>query len=296
MDNELEIQEPIEPMDLSAALKAYQQQNKEMAEETVSDTEAGGGEPTQDSGELEQPVAQEAAGQPAYDGGYTDVGGSAIEHEAIDYSAWKQAEVESINQEAVRLANEKFKELGIKKFGINDLYQRNEETGEVVFTNPDNPRQPFTSRSQAQDWINSFNQQVDMEYRKLAYEKQREVYESRQPALRMIEFAPTYERMSQDEKDVFDSLIEPYAIKDSDGEPVGFSCDLNAAMVQATKIVSRFAGRTQQEQPQESQQEPQSSGPALDMKGSRTNEQPKQGEPKNLAEAMMMYNNRKGKN
>lgn len=288
MNDEPTAQESFEPADLSEALKAYQQQNEVVAEE-----------PVQNAGprEHESPSADEDAGEsgsseeegPADDGGYTDAGGSSADYEGVDYEAWRKTEVDAINQEAVRLANDKFKELGIKKFGINDLYQRNEETGEVVFANPDNPKQPFTSRSQAQEWINSFNQQVDLEFRKLAYEKQREAWEARQPTIRMIEFGPTYERMSQDEKDVFDSLVEPYAVNNSKGEPIGFSCDLNAAAVQATKIVSRFAGRTQQQQEQQPVQ-PQQSGPALDMKGSRTNEQPRQGEPKTLAEAMAMYN------
>ena len=210
---------------------------------------------------------------------------------ASDIQDVRQNLIKNIQQEAIRNVTKQFQDKGIQKYNIGMLYDKDSTTGNVTFFNPDNERQPFQTRSEAQTWIDSMNGQIDNEFRNMVMQEQRRLLETNQPRLRLLEFVPTYNTMNEQERAVFEDLIEPYAISDNGGV-IGFNCDLNTAYQQTKAICSRFATpqQPQQTNPQ-GQQQPAQPGttPALDTNTSATGQQV-DAAPKNLNEAMKRVN------
>ena len=174
---------------------------------------------------------------------------------------------------------------------IGDLYERDERTGETKFKNPDRPGQYFSSRMEAQQYVDSMNKQVAAAYREEVLRQQQQMLKDAAPQMRLLDFATAYQVMDQDVRDILDDLVEPYAIMQN-GRVVGYNCDLNAAANQAMKIASRFKAQREQysqpaAQPQQKQTQP-GKMPAMDMK-TGTGEAGSEEEPKDLNEALLMY-------
>jgi len=280
---------PPEPMDLNEAFKMLKEPRSEAAQGTVGT--GGGEEPNTASEPISEP--QGGTGETLDTGVQASgdyVGGSADDLPGIDYNPVRQQLIESVNQQAVQNTAKMFRDQNVRMYSIDDLYRRDERTGQVTFVNPDAPNgQGFQTRAQAQEWIDSMNGQIQMRFAQEARKEQRKLMQQQAPRMRLIEFAPTYNGLDQRTKDILDDIVEPYAINDGKGNVVGFNCDLNAALRQAQKIVNRFPKQEQQAQVQQVQQQTQQGvRPAMDIKagsGAAANEN----EPKDLAEAMLMY-------
>ena len=237
----------------------------------------------------------DGAGEGSYDGGDSDGGSPAASEEpeedgevgyAYDYQGIGQAYVKSAQQMAVQAANKMFKDNGISKVSINDLYER-DESGRVSFSNPDDPDHPFQSRAEAQQWCDAFNSQVDNEWRSTVMQYQQQFARDIQPTLRTIDFAPEYESMTPKQQKVFDEITDGYRVTDRSGTVIGYSCDLRAAKRMAENICSNFEDADPQRQAQQATLN--GGGPALDAATSSTgNPQNERHEPKNMAEAMKM--------
>lgn len=206
----------------------------------------------------------------------------------VDYSQVNKNLMESATRQAAMDANRFFHQQGITKASINQLYQRDED-GRVTFINPDDPHNPFMSRAEAQQWIDAYNNQVDAEWRNYAQNLQRQYMNDTAPAVRLINFAPKYDALDNKTKQVFDMIVEPYTVKDSTGMEIGYSCDLDAALQQATRMVSVFGSSQAATQQQQQPVQKVATGPALDAvtTGSGTDKGGK-AEPKNLADAFRM--------
>ena len=198
---------------------------------------------------------------------------------------------------------DEFKKNNIGYFELNELKQVDESNGQIRFRNPDvrnddmrNPDYYFKSRSDAMKFIESWNKGVDDEWRKAVNRKQMELLNEQAPKIRLLDFAPTYNSLDDDTRSVFETLIAPYEISDSNGNPIGYNVDLNAEAARARKIVAQFRKQQPQaaQQQQRQQQPKQSSGPAMDMK-SGNGMSPDEGEPKTIGEALKMYDQRKKK-
>ena len=254
----------------------------------LSEGSTGAGESTaQPAGGDGNPGDGGTGGQPAETPAYT----------ADDYKVIQDRILESVTQQAARKADEEFQKQGIRLWNINDLYERDEQTGRVSFKDPENPGSTFSSRFEAQQWIEAMNKQVQDAWQQEARKYQREFFEQTQPAIRLMQFAPVYDNMDQQTKAVFDSIVEPYEIKDSTGASIGFSCDLNAAKAQAEKLVQVFGGGAQVAPAageQQTQAAPAATGPALDAatSGSSSGANPNP-EPKDIADAMKILNQQK---
>lgn len=232
----------------------------------------------------------------SYDGGDGDGGSPAASEELegdgevgqpYDYNGIGQAYVQSAQQMAIRAANKTFKDNGISKVSINDLYER-DESGRVSFSNPDDPDHPFQSRAEAQQWCDAFNSQVDNEWRNTVMQYQQQFAKDIQPTLRTIDFAPEYDSMTPKQQEVFDEITDGYRIKDRSGTVIGYSCDLRAAKRMAENICASFEDQAPQGQAA-STAHINGAGPALDANTSGTgNPQNEKREPKNMAEAMKM--------
>ena len=287
-----------EPQDLSQAFETLREIKQipadapvEPAEEQSPAGAEGGQQPTPQQPESPAVVQQQQA--PVYDETGAGPDGYADSSQDVDYSAFARGMVDEITRAAAQQATAYFKEQGIEKFNVNMLYKRDED-GTVTFENPDNPRQPFASRQEAQAWCDAINNDIDAEWRKTAAEKRNEILGQAMPAMRLLQFAPTFNAMSPAEQDVFDTLIEPYAVTNDYGQTIGYNCDLEAFAGQARKIAAKYNAQVPQQQ-QQQQAAAAPTGPAVDMQASGSNSQPENEitEPKDLADAMRMLKKRK---
>lgn len=197
---------------------------------------------------------------------------------------------ESVTRQAVSDTNKAFMENNVSKVSIGDLYQQDQNTGRVTFMNPDDPDRPFASRAEAQAWVDAFNKEYDAQWQSYAQNLRNKYMQDTAPAMRLMQFAPRYDAMDETTKAVFDTIIEPYSVKDSTGMLIGFSCDLAAAEEQAVKLATHF-GPAATKPPEEPPIEPAATGPALDATTigtgtSKTNDE----NPKDLNEAMKILN------
>lgn len=292
-----------EPIDLAQAFKMYNQANAAAAEEPVEDPADGGADIAGAGAAGEAPVdagAEEGEADIPAAGGIGDGDGAGIDGpadviEPVDYNPAREQILKGVQQRAINAVREEFRNQQIEMWSINDIYERDENTGRVRFRNPDDPNRDFQSRYEAQQFVDAMNKQITAEFRQQVNQKQREFLQQEAPRLRTIEFAPKYEAMDQVTKDVFDEMIEPYAVRDNSGDVIGFNVNLQAVATQAEKIAARF----KKSQPQQQQQEPeeqakkQPGGPALDIKtgASQSNDV----EPKTIGEALKMYDSAKRK-
>lgn len=192
-----------------------------------------------------------------------------------------------MQQQALRNVREKFQREQIDMWSIQDIYERDEQTGRVRFRNPDDPSRDFQSRYEAQQFVDAMNKQITQRFREEVNKEQRTLIQQEAPKLRLIEFAPKYDAMDKTTKDVFEDMIEPYAVRDSSGDVIGFNVDLDAVARQASRIAQRFQPSQQQGEPQQKEAKA-STSPAVDIKtgASQTGSMP---EPKTIGEALKMY-------
>lgn len=229
-------------------------------------------------------------------GGYaaSSTGDAEPDYEEVttfDYNQIGRAYIDTVNKMAANSTNRLFRENNVRKATINDLYTK-DKSGRVSFTNPDDPNRPFSSRYEAQQWVESFNNQIDEEWRTTARQYQSQYARDIMPTLNMIKFGAKFDRMSEAEQDIFDSVIEQYAVKDPSGDVIGYSCDLDAAAATAKRIYERTGSNKQQAQQQVAQTKVQGTGPAIDAKTSGSNNAQNQTKktPKTMSEAFQIIN------
>lgn len=306
---------PPAPTDLAEAFAQLRKDKPEAAQDGVEDSrndaepigkhakQTQDGEQQQQAAQAQQePVSEPAAtaehaqapapaepGQPAADAG---VGGTTDSSEPVDYSPARQQVLTGIQQQAIQNVVKRFQENNIRPWDIADLYKKDEQTGRVEFANPDDPNRPFTSRKEAQDFVDSMNKQINDRFRNEIRQEQNALFQSARPTLSMLDFVPVYQSLNDIERQVFDDLITPYAIRDNSGNIQGFNTDLMAAANQARTIATRFAQQPQQQQAaQGKQQQAEPTSPATDMT-TGTGEVATD-EPKDLSEAFALINKQK---
>lgn len=266
------------PEDLAAAFKRVQGMDKKDPEDPMDDRgEDAEGDGDDPEGE-EDPDPEDGD----VDG---DRGSSALPGE-VDYVAVKRGIIENLNKSSIAKAVQEFKEAGIREFQMKDVYERTSD-GRVVYHNPDDPNRPFSSRMEAQSWIDSFNGQVRAELKRRAMEIRNEDAKTVMPSLKLMDFAPSYDAMDDSVREMFDDLIEGHEVLDSNGKVVGYNCDLDKMAAKAERMASRFS------QPKPAKRkakaaEDDARQPSVDMRshGSGGNGKMKR-EPQTLEEAML---------
>lgn len=269
------------PEDLAAAFRRVQGMDKEDPEDSVDNgSEDSEGDSDDQDGE-EDPENE--------DGDVDDDRGSSALPGEIDYVAVKRGIIENLNKASIARAINEFKDAGIREFQMKDVYERTSD-GRVIYHNPDDPNRPFSSRMEAQSWIDSFNMQVRTELKRRALEIRNESANAVMPSLRIMDFAPSYDAMDDSVREMFDDLIEGYEVLDSNGNVVGYNCDLDRMAAKAERMASRFS-RPKSSKRSARAARPNDAGtrqPSLDMRshGSGGNGKIKR-EPQTLEEAML---------
>lgn len=272
-----------EPEDLAEAFGRLRQVDPDDAQ---ADVEGGDGADDEDAGDGD--IADEGGDLATDDGGHEADGGPAVYPDAARYQASQQAIVDQLNRQAVAQARRKFQRDGIREFTMDDVYERTQD-GRVVYRNPDDPNRPFASRMEAQQWIDSFNRQVQTALIQTATEIRDKNAKAAMPALRLLQFAPVYDVMDPRIREVFDDLISDYEVKNRAGKVVGYSCDLEKMALKASRLASKYnssprkaggSGKVKKSGPQKSPAlDARTHGTAAGSKGDR--------EPQTMEEAMM---------
>lgn len=293
-----------------AAFAALEQRNKKEPEETPADRdgqpdsgESGQAEGT--SGSDAEPVAQGQSDDAQLDG--TDAGRSGAADGAagetvseFDYSAEEVNETissieSSIEDQAVSdvanamKASGKIRVTRDGKLGASindpDIYTKDED-GVPTYINPETGR-PFTGdnpRAQAKQWVDDYNAELEQAFNKIAKQRIDELKKEKEPIVRTLKFAETYKKLNDVQRDMLDSLIEDYEVKDEDGNAIGYSCDLDKALAQVNRQISKLTERGKALHPK--QEKPAPTEPALDMPQSTGSSENKPPQFKSLEEAM----------
>lgn len=307
-----------------AAFAALEQRNKKEPEETPAnrDGQPNAGESGQaegTSGSDAEPVAQGQSDDAQLDG--TDAGGSGAADGAagetvseFDYSAEEVNETissieSSIEDQAVSdvanamKASGKIRVTRDGKLGASindpDIYTKDED-GVPTYINPETGR-PFTGdnpRAQAKQWVDDYNAELEQAFNKIAKQRIDELKKEKEPIVRTLKFAETYKKLNDVQRDMLDSLIEDYEVKDEDGNAIGYSCDLDKALAQVNRQISKLTERGKALHPK--QEKPAPTEPTLDMPQSTGSSENKPPQFKSLAEAMswsqdQMLKQRKGR-
>lgn len=293
-----------------AAFAALEQRNKKESEETPAgrDGQPDAGESGQaegTSGSDAEPVAEGQSDDAQLDG--TDAGGSgAVDGAAgetvseFDYSAEEVNETissieSSIEDQAVSdvanamKASGKIRVTRDGKLGASindpDIYTKDED-GVPTYINPETGR-PFTGdnpRAQAKQWVDDYNAELEQAFNKIAKQRIDELKKENEPIVRTLKFAETYKKLNDVQRDMLDSLIEDYEVKDEDGNAIGYSCDLDKALAQVNRQIAKLTERGKALHPK--QEKPAPTEPALDMPQSTGSSENKPPQFKSLAEAM----------
>ena len=300
-ENVNETQASTEPVDIAQAFRMYNQAQRETAEEPV-DAGEDTGEPEQgkpglaDTGDVAPSAEGEEVPDAATDAepeGDDDIGGSSGVVEPVDYSPAREQILRNIQNQAINDIRKEMREQQIELWSIKDIYEKDENTGRVTFHNPDDPNHPFASRAEAQSFVDAMNKEVENHFRNRVNQRQQELVQGAAPVFQVIEYSPVYNAMNDVEKQVFDSLVEPYAIRDNRGNVIGFNTNLQAAGNVARNIAKNFQSSqpAQASQPEQKTNSPQQgSRPATDMPtGKSASVGGVEDEPKTLGEAIKMY-------
>jgi len=316
VDGQVENQAPDMEVDpWAAAFAALEQKGKEGAEiapaadggDGSADTTQVGGETVPDSADAGYVAPSQ--GEP---GGLGDVPGTSGDEPAGDdrgvFVSLGEQELQQyrddlgkrVRNQAIDEIAKEFVKRGVRnKKGVlgatiedSDICKRDED-GVPRFFNPETGRE-FTGdnpRRQAQEWVDDYNKELARVFNNACQEYERHLLDEASPSLKVMEFAPKYEKLDDIRRGMFDNVIEDYEIKDSSGKVIGYNCDLDKALALVERQIAMIQeyGRKQKAQ----QPAAQPTGPALDMKTSSGavpagNATP----PKSLEEAMERIQNR----
>lgn len=167
-----------------------------------------------------------------------------------------------------------------------DICKRDAD-GVPHFFNPETGRE-FTGdnpRRQTQEWIDDYNKELARVFNNACQKYEEHLMQEESPKLKVMEFAPKYEKLDDIRRGMFENVIEDYEIKDKSGKVIGYSCDLDKALALVDRQVAMIQSYAKQHKPQ---QQAAPTGPALDMKTSSGAVAGSSNEPpKSLEEAML---------
>lgn len=280
-----------EPEDLAAALRAVQQADKAAAADPLEGAQGsdgdgdGEGEP---EGEADDFEGSEDLPDDESD---EDAGGPGAPYGEPDYQSAGKQLLSQVTQYAIDAATKEFRDKNIREMSMSDIFERTQD-GRVVYHNPDDRSRPFSSRMEAQAWLDSFNGQVRSELVKRAKAIRNGMARQIEPTMNLLRFAPSYDAMSQEEQEIFDDLVSGYEIRNDKSKVIGYSCDLDRSAKKAKAIAAKYASRKAKSAPTAKKEAGPQRKPSIDM-GShgtpRSSKVSSNEEPETIEEAMKIY-------
>lgn len=303
MSDELRDEAVVDPW--AAAFEALDKKDEATAEDAPpaggadgldADAEVAGGADTAADDAADDAGAAAEPGEPGDLGGEdsSTYGASAfpdLEVTEEDVKSYREKLEKEVQDEAISAVAKAYIDQGVRhRNGVlgahiddEDICKRDRD-GVPHFFNPETGRE-FTGdnpRRQASEWCDDYNKQLADAFNDSCEQYAKKLMDDRSAQLRVMEFAPKYDKLDDVRKSMFESIIEDYEIRDSDGTITGYSCDLDKALAavnrQVKVIQQRFAGQGHKAVP---------TGPALDMPtGGRQVQSDDHPEFKSVAEAL----------
>lgn len=278
--------------DASADLDDEEKQSDSASEGNDEDSDSASAD-SPDSGGLGASTGDEDSGAGESTSESEDFDSDLIGITESEVEEYRQGLTEGIRSRAVSDMAKEFAKRGIRntkgKLGatINDAdICKRDGDGVPQFYNPDTGRE-FTGdnpRRQAQEWVDDYNKELAKAFNQACETYVDKLLEIEQPKLDVIAFAPTYDTLDPIRQMMFDEIIADYEVTDDNGNVVGYSCNLNAALGAVDRQVSRMQAYGKANSASVKNEK---SGPALDMKNSAgavsSSSKPN---PKSLAEAL----------
>lgn len=276
----------------------------QVAEESNGNTDSNGIESNENTGvqnNAGRPDNSNGVYQEAYDDGDQEL--FNISSEEID--SIRQSIKDEAEETAIREIAQEFIRRGVRHnngmlgASINDPdIMKKDSDGVPSFYNPDTGRE-FTGdnpRRQAIEWCEDYNRELAKVFNQACDKRVSELVKESDSRLQVLEFAPTYNNLDQIRRQMFDSIIEDYEVKDADGNAIGYSIDLNKALQTVNRQVQMIQeySRMQQHQKEQQQDQPkEKSQPALDMRQTSGTNTGNSSKPKfnSVAEAMEYLQN-----
>lgn len=275
-----------EPEDLASAFAALQRSRQEDADGDLDGSGDGG-----DQGDDDAADDDDEDYEALEDDRQDSAGGSGDAYEGVDLQAIEQQLTQQVSQLAIRQAAAEFQQEGIRPITMNDLYRRDESTGRVMYQNPDDPSRPFSSRMEAQQWIDSFNSQLRQEIQAKARSLGRELQKQVAPTRNLLRFIPRYQSMGRDAQEILDDLIEGSEVRNARDEVVGYTCDLDAMANRAERMAAKYSRGSRGKGESHRQQR----RPATDMRSHGSSSEPRKldKEPRDINEAWQIMRERR---
>ena len=179
---------------------------------------------------------------------------------------------------------EKRQSNGMLGRSVNDPEIRKVDSdGTVSYFNPETGRRfnGDNPRRQAQEWCDDYNRELADKFNSMCSKREAELMGEYRPRIETLKFKPVYEALDPVRQQMFDNAIQDYEIKDSDGDVIGYSCNLQGMLNMVNRQVAAI-------QRYASSQRGEPTSPSLDMKGTSGANAPKKRVPTSLAEAFEM--------
>lgn len=277
MTDELEVVENKEEVDpWAAAFAALEQSTGNSPEPSGAgeDAKPDGNEPEP---EPEQRDAAEADGdnqrldssEQLPDGEDTPEPGQAIPAPSPEVDVAIKDYQSQARQAAIDTVVEAYKKQGVRctpdgKLGasLNDPdIAKKDADGTIRYYNPETGRE-FTGpnpRKDAREWCDEYNKELADQFNAACAKVEQQKMKEYEPAINVLKFAPKYDALDDMRRGLLDDILEDYEIKDKDGNLIGYSCDLDAAL----RAVDRQVSRIKSYAPAEPKP---ATGPEVDMK------------------------------
>lgn len=246
--------ESLEPVDIAEAFKLARSLDKKPTENNVATQEnENAGESIRGTEEYGTPISNDAdTSNVDTDGDYR---GPATDYQDADFNEQIKALMDNINRQANINTHKWMQEKEYKHISAEDLVERDERTGRIRFVSPDDSEKDrvayFASRSQAQEYVDVINRQIDEKAKAYAKQQQQELIKQNAPVFELYRFAPKLKTMSELEINLMDDIIKPYEVYNNNGEVVGYNCNLDAAASQAKyqvqQLIKRYGNQIQQQ-------------------------------------------------
>jgi len=245
---------PANPSDLAEAFAMLRDNDGTTAQTPVANGES------EQAGQSDRGRVQETQ-QGA--GGQSDIsqqlsnapGGTAVDLSGFDAVAQAKQAYSDLRSLVVETKRKEWADKGYKKFNVRDLARRDEQTGRIIYINPDDrpedwerPGYQGLTIQQAKAWCDITNEDLNDKWKKECSELEKEYVEKARPYFELLAYADTYSRLNPVEQYYVDTITDMYAMRNAQGQVMGFNCDLNKVTQIAKQLAANAPAMQQQAQ------------------------------------------------
>ena len=246
---------PANPTDLAEAFAMLRENDRTAAQTSVADDESGqsqgadrGGIQGTQQGAGEQPDISEQLSNTS--------GGAAVDLSGFDALSQAKQAYADLRSLVVEAKRKEWADKGYKKFTVRDLARRDEQTGRIIYVNPNDrpedwerPGYQGLTIEQAKTWCDVTNDDLNDQWKKECSELEKEYVQKARPYFELLAYADTYSKLNPVEQYYVDTITDSYAMRNAQGQVMGFSCDLNKVTQIAKQLAANAPQMQQQSQP-----------------------------------------------